>query len=176
MMDSHEKASRGAPLVERYASGGAIVRYAVAGLSPGHATAHPGPGAWSIAELAAHLVDCDLVFADRMKRVIAEDGPVLQGFDENLWMTRLNSGRMPVDDAAGLLAANRLWMIPILRRCADADFARAGRHTEAGLMTLADLLAKATHHLDHHLRFLYAKRATLGVALPPRYASEQLGI
>jgi len=171
-----KNASRSTPLVERYASGGAILRYAVTDLTPGHAAAHPGPGAWSVAELAAHLVDCDLVFSDRMKRVIAEDDPVLQGFDESLWMTRLGSGQMPVGDAVDLLATNRVWMTPILRRCADTDFARTGRHTEAGTVTLADLLAKATNHLDHHLRFLYAKRATLGVALPPRYASEQLGI
>jgi hypothetical protein len=25
------------------------------------------------------------------------------------------------------------------------------------------------NHLDHHLRFLYAKRANLGVAIQPRY-------
>lgn len=83
---------------------------------------------------------------------------------------------MSVGEAVDLLAANRRWMTQLLRRCSDADFARAGRHSERGRMTLADLLATATNHLDHHLRFLYAKRANLGVALPPRYGSEALGI
>ena len=32
-------------------------------------------------------------------------------------------------------------------------------------------LAKITNHLDHHLRFLYTKRANLGVALAPRYTA-----
>ena len=40
-------------------------------------------------------------------------------------------------------------------------------------MTLAELLATATNHLDHHLLYLYAKRANLGVALPPRYARDE---
>ena len=67
-------------------------------------------------------------------------------------------------------------MARILRTCSDADFARTGVHSERGKMTVAELLAYVTNHLDHHLRFLYAKRAELGVALPPRYGSEALGI
>ena len=79
-------------------------------------------------------------------------------------------------EAANLFAANRRWMAPILRALHDADFARAGNHTEKGRMTLAEILAYATNHLDHHLRFLYAKRAKLGIALPPRYTSEALPV
>ena len=67
-------------------------------------------------------------------------------------------------------------MTRMLRGRPDADFARAGRHSERGRMTLAELLATATNHVDHHLRFLYAKRAALGVALPPRYGSEALKV
>jgi hypothetical protein len=164
------------PLIDRYASGGAILAYAVAGLTTEQEAARPGPGAWSVAELAAHLLDSDLVHADRMKRVIAEDEPVLQAFDENAWVARLGYQAIPVAESVELLSANRRWMTRVLRGCTDADFARAGRHTERGRLTLAELLATSTHHVDHHLRFLYAKRAKLGVALPPRYGSEALGL
>ena len=174
MSGKHEH--RSGPLIDRYASGGAILAYAVAGLTPEQQTARPGPGAWSIAELAAHLLDADLVIADRMKRVIAEDEPVLQAFDENAWLERLDYQSDSIEEAVDLLSANRRWMTRTLRRLPDADFARAGRHTERGRVTLAELLATATNHVDHHLRFLYTKRANLGVALPPRYGSEALGI
>jgi uncharacterized damage-inducible protein DinB len=156
-------------LIARYAAGGPILLYAIAGLSPEHEKAKPGPGAWSIAQLVTHLLDADLVLADRMKRVIAEDEPVLIPFDENAWIDRLDAQAMSVEEAANLFVANRRWMTQILRRCTEGDFARAGRHTEAGRQTLAELVAKVTNHLDHHLRFLYAKRANLGVAVPPRY-------
>jgi uncharacterized damage-inducible protein DinB len=168
--------SRSAPLIDRYAAGGAILGYAVSGLTPDQETARPGPGAWSAVELSAHLLDADLVIADRMKRVIAEDDTVLQAFDENAWVERLGYQSTSVVEAVELLAANRRWMTRILRGLADADFARAGQHTERGRVTLAELLATATNHIDHHLRFLYAKRARLGVALPPRYGSEALGV
>ena len=92
-------------------------------------------------------------------------------FDENAWMARLDSHAMPVDEAAALFAANRRWMARILRAQDEAAFARAGVHSEAGRMTLAECLVKATNHLDHHLKFLYAKRAKLGVAIYPRYTA-----
>jgi uncharacterized damage-inducible protein DinB len=156
-------------LIARYAAGGPILLYAISGLSPEHEKAKPGPGTWSIAQLVTHLLDADLVLADRMKRVIAEDEPVLIPFDENAWVDRLDAQAMSVEEAANLFVANRRWMTQILRRCTEGDFARAGQHTEAGRQTLAELVAKVTNHLDHHLRFLYAKRANLGIAVPPRY-------
>lgn len=80
---SGNSGSRSKPLIDRYSAGGAILAYAVAGLTVEQETAQPGPGAWSMAQLAAHLLDSDLVYADRMKRVIAEEEPTLLAFDEN---------------------------------------------------------------------------------------------
>jgi uncharacterized damage-inducible protein DinB len=172
---SASPAHRSTPLIDRYMTGGPILAYAVTGMNAEHERARPGPGAWSIAEVVAHIVDCDLVFADRMKRVIAEENPPLSAFDENAWAARLFYQEIEVTESVSLLAANRRALGAILRRLSDADFARHGTHSEAGKVTLADLLAKAVNHVDHHLRFLYAKRAQLGVALPPRYGSEALG-
>jgi uncharacterized damage-inducible protein DinB len=173
---SAKNTQRSAPLIDRYSAGGAILAYAVLGLTPEQETARIGPGPWSVAELAAHLLDSDLIFSERMKRVLAEDEPALQPFDKNAWIGRLGYQAMPAGEAANLLAANRRWMTRLLRLRPDADFARAGRHSDRGRITLAELLATATNHIDHHLRSLYAQRAGLGVAIPPRYSSEALGI
>jgi uncharacterized damage-inducible protein DinB len=159
-------------VIDRYAGGGPLLQYAAAGLAPEHETTRVGPGQWSPSELVAHLLDSDLVIADRMKRVLAEQDPVLQAFDENAWLERLDSRSMPIDEAVALFTANRRWMTRIFEKCSEADFARSGQHTEAGRKTLAELLATAVSHLDHHLRFLYAKRAALGEAVPPRYSAQ----
>lgn len=158
--------------IERYAAGGPLLAYAAQGLTPDQETARPGPGLWSIAELVAHLLDADLVYAERMKRVIAEDRPTLLAFDENAWIVRLDSQAMPVAEAVLLFVANRQWMTRILRRLAEADFAREGVHSEAGPQALAEIVVRIAHHVDHHLKFLYAKRANLGVSLYPRYTDE----
>lgn len=158
-------------LIDRYAEGGPLLQYATAGLPAEHEATRVGPGAWSLSEVVAHLLDADLVLADRMKRVISETDPVLQAFDENAWIERLDSRSMPIEEAVALFAANRRWITRVLHNCAESDFARSGVHTEAGRMTLAELLAKTVSHLDHHLVFLYGKRATLGIAVPPRYTA-----
>ncbi|WP_406699580.1 DinB family protein [Singulisphaera sp. Ch08] len=158
-------------VIDRYAEGGPLLQYATAGFPSEQEATRVEPGLWSLSELVAHLLDADLVLADRMKRVIAEKDPVLLAFDENAWIERLDSRSMPIEEAAALFAANRRWMTRILHNCAEADFARTGQHSEAGRMTLAELVAKTISHLDHHLTFLYAKRAALGSAVLPRYTA-----
>jgi uncharacterized damage-inducible protein DinB len=158
-------------LIERYGDGGPLLVQACSNLSPEQCRDHPVPGTWSIAELVVHLLDSDLVFADRIKRLIAEDAPVLQGFDEQAWIKGLNPNALPVDEAASLFAANRQWMTRILQAQGEEAFARAGTHTEKGRQTLTEVLVYATNHLDHHLKFLYAKRARLGLAIYPRYTA-----
>lgn len=159
-------------IIDRYAAGPELLRYAAQGLSPEQQQARPGPGAWSIAELVTHMVDSDVVGVERMKRVIAEDEPTLQAYDENRWIARLDAQNMPVDEAVALFGANRAWMVRILKKCSEEDFARSGNHTEDGPKTLAKLVAGYVSHLDYHLKFLYAKRANLGVSLYPRYSTE----
>ena len=157
------------PVIDRYADGGPLLVQAAANLTPEHCRDHPVPGTWSIAELVCHLLDADLVHAGRMKWIIAEESPLLPNMDEVAWVARLDPNAMPVDEAAALFAAHRKWMARILRAQDEAAFARAGTHTERGRQTLAEILVYAVHHLDHHLKFLYAKRAKLGVSIYPRY-------
>ncbi len=157
-------------LINRFEEGGALLKYAVCGLSDEHAQARPGPGAWSIAEVTAHMADSDLVATDRMKRVIAEDNPILLAYDENAWIEKLRSNEMPIDESANLFDVNRRWIARILRRCSEQDFARFGQHSERGRMTLAELLSTYVGHLDNHLKFVYAKRGNLGVSVVPRYS------
>ena len=159
-------------VIDRYERGGRLLAAAVEGLTPEQGRERIGPGTWSIAEVVAHMLDSDLVGSERMKRVIAEDNPTLQAYDENAWIDRLDSRSMPMAEAAELFAANRKWMARILRRCTEADFARAGLHTEDGPKTLAKLLVGYVGHLDGHLRFLYGKRGALGAGIIPRYSQD----
>jgi uncharacterized damage-inducible protein DinB len=161
-----------ADLVERYAKGGELLTYASSGLSTEQLHARPGPGEWSLAELIAHLCDSDLVASDRMKRVIAEDAPKLLAYDENAWIARLRPNELVTDDAVQLFVWNRRWTASILRLCTADAFARTGEHSETGRKTLADLVANYVTHLDYHLKFLYGKRANLGISIYPRYSGD----
>src|SRR5436309_13468859 len=76
-------------LIEQYLDGPKQLRQAVAGMSAEQAKARPVAGKWSTLEVVAHLADFDPILADRMKRVIAEDRPMLVGADENKFAAAL---------------------------------------------------------------------------------------
>lgn len=154
-----------AAAIERYAAGAPLLAEAIVGLTAEELVAKPVPGTWSIQQIVVHLWDADLVAADRMKRVIAEETPLLVNFDENAWVDRL--GYQQIDPAlcAELFRLNRLQMAAILQRQADETFARYGIHTQAGKKTLLDFVVGYADHLDGHLRHLLRKRELLGKPL-----------
>ncbi len=149
-------------LIDRYVAEAGDLGKAIAGLAPEDLLAFPVPGTWSIQQIVLHIVDSDLVLADRMKRVIAEDKPLLIGFDESKFTARLHYEVQDPALACDVLAKNRQLMASVLRKLPDEAFDRAGIHSERGKVTLADLLLNAVNHLQHHLKFVYEKRKLLG--------------
>ncbi|ADV60781.1 hypothetical protein Isop_0184 [Isosphaera pallida ATCC 43644] len=160
-------------LVERYEAGAPLVGYAIAHLTSEQLTTRLSPGTWSIAEVVVHLLDSELTFSDRFKRILAETDPVLQAFDESRWLVEIPPHELlPLEEAAQMIELNRRWTARILKRLQPADFGRSGRHSVNGRVTLASILAYAVGHLDHHLRFLYGKRGNLGSSIEPRYTPD----
>jgi uncharacterized damage-inducible protein DinB len=144
--------------IDQYARGGALPRSAIAGLGRDALLARPSDGSWSIQQIIIHLQDSELAYADRMKRVIAEENPPLIGYDQSLFAQNLFYDEQSAADAVAIVELNRRNMTRILRKLPDATFARIGTHNERGPMTLAQLVVSATEHLEHHLRFIEKKR------------------
>lgn len=153
-------------LIDAYEKGADDVSQAIRSLTREDLLCPPAAdanvGRWSIQEVVLHLADCDAVFADRMKRVIAEDNPQLVGFDETKWAAALKYDQQSAEVAAQMFELNRKQMAAILRSLAPAAFDRAGTHTERGRQTLTDILTYAVNHLAHHIKFIHAKRANMG--------------
>lgn len=152
--------------IERYSGGGKMLQFAVAGLNSAELKARPVPDTWSIAEIAIHLMDADLITADRMKRIIAEDNPTLIGFDESAFARNLLYNDLDVALAVDIFARNRQMMTTILERLPSAAFSRTGIHNQRGKITLGAMLTSCMDHLDHHLKFILHKRQLLGRPLP----------
>ena len=68
-------------LILAYQAGIESINQAVRGLDPAQLRARPAAGMWSALEVVCHLADSEALFADRMKRVLAEDRPVLPDLD-----------------------------------------------------------------------------------------------
>jgi hypothetical protein len=153
-------------LLDLYESGGAKVRQALSSLTREDLISKPpgdwNVGKWSIQQVVIHLADSDAVLADRMKRVISEENPTLLAYDENKWAAALNYDAQSADDAVDLIDLTRRQMTAVLKNLSDSAFERAGNHSETGRKTLADLVKGAVNHLDHHLKFIHAKRQKMG--------------
>src|ERR687897_747230 len=63
---------------------------AVDGLSAVQLKRPEAPGKWSIAQVLRHLADSDVVWGWRMRLILAQDRPVLTGYDQDLWADRLH--------------------------------------------------------------------------------------
>lgn len=148
--------------IDAYEAGAGVPAELVRGLSAAELDATPIPGTWSIRQIVVHLLDSDLVGADRMRRVIAMDRPALLAYDQDAYVARLGYTETDVTAAAELFAANRRFMAAVLRRLPDDAFGRAGVHSENGPMTLEKLIGTYVWHLDHHAGFARRKRALLG--------------
>ena len=83
-------------IIDNYLDGPGILRKAVAGMTPDKLVARPIPGKWSTLEVICHLADFEIVYADRIKRVIAKNEPTLFGGDPDAFSARLAyQQRMP---------------------------------------------------------------------------------
>jgi uncharacterized damage-inducible protein DinB len=149
-------------LIEQYAAAAEVPARAIAGLSPEELDAYPVPGTWSIREIIVHLMDSDLIGAERMKRVIAMDRPTLLAYDQPAFARELGYRVTDVDLACRLFALNRRFMADLLRRLPDVAFTRIGEHQERGRMTLEQLIDMYVRHIDHHLGHVRRKRELLG--------------
>jgi uncharacterized damage-inducible protein DinB len=149
-------------LIERYASEADDLGKSIAGLSREELNSFPVPGTWSIQQIVMHMLDSDLVSADRMKRIIAEDNPLLIGYDETKFASRLHYDALDAQLACDLLAKIRRLTAEILRQLPDEAFRRTGVHNERGKMTLEEYLGGVVWHLQHHLKFVREKRKILG--------------
>lgn len=150
-------------LIDQYRAGPAQLRKAVVGMSREQLAARPVPGKWSTLEVVCHIADFEPVYADRMKRVVAEDSPLLLSGDPDKFQARLAYSSRDVAEEITLIETVRAQMARILATLSESDFARTGKHSTDGPLSLAVLLERITGHIPHHVKFIEEKRRALGI-------------
>jgi uncharacterized damage-inducible protein DinB len=147
-------------LIDQYAADAARLRKSIAGLTPAQLQAFPIPGTWSIQQIVLHMMDSDLIGADRMKRVAVEkQPPTIIGYDETAFAGGLSYQELDPQLACDVFEKNRQLTAEMLRRLPGEAFQRTGHHNEHGEMSLAEFLQNYVDHLLHHLQFIEKKRA-----------------
>ena len=111
----------------------------------------PEPGEWSVLECIGHIVDSELVSGTRERWIVAEDEPVIIGYDQAVWVDRLEHN---ADDPALLVAtfeALRAANLDLWARRPVADRGRVGRHNERGPESYEMTFLLAAGHDRVHL-------------------------
>lgn len=138
-------------LIREYEKGYERVRQALEGLSVEEMSFKPAPNKWSIHEIVVHLADAELVGVQRMKKVLAEERPLLTGYDQDGWANSLAYPALDWEMHLQLFKGLRESMLPVLARAQDADWERVGMHEEAGPLTLLQLVERYVGHVSQHL-------------------------
>jgi hypothetical protein len=107
------------------------------------------PGKWSPREIACHLADCELAFSFRLRQALAEDGHVMQPFDQDRWA--VNYAAYEAAAALALFSAARGWNVALLRSLPAEAFTRKVSHPERGEMTFQTIVETMGGHDLNHL-------------------------
>lgn len=118
----------------------------------------PGPEHWSIHENVVHVADCDIVFAERIRRVVAEPGGLLAAIDENQWARALHYPAQSFEASLALLRALRATTADLLRHAPAGAWEQTGMHNEKGPQTLEWIVGYAADHVHYHLRTIAKRR------------------
>ena len=106
------------------------------------------PGKWSAADVVQHLADSELVLGFRMRMILTEDRPAIQGYDQDEWARTYPE--VPLAEARAQLRALRAANLRVLRRLGPAEMERVGMHSERGPESLRHLIKlMGAHDLVH---------------------------
>jgi uncharacterized damage-inducible protein DinB len=121
-------------------------------LSPAQLATPEAPGKWAVRDVVQHLVDSELVWAYRMRLVLAEDRPPLTGYDQDRWADRLHYAESHPREALDEFRVLRRANLRLLERATPADLERVGVHGERGEESLAHMIRLYAGHDLLHLR------------------------
>src|SRR5438552_269334 len=124
--------ARRAELIDRYRDGHRAVAAALDGVTEAELDAEAAGGGWTPREVVHHLADSEMTSAIRLRRLLAEDEPIIVGYDEAEFTRRLFYGDRPIQAALDAFRASRQTTAEILERLTDDQWTRSGTHTESG--------------------------------------------
>jgi hypothetical protein len=137
-------------LIEQYAAGFDEVAESLKDFPQPALTAHPLPGKWSAAEIVHHLADSESTSAMRLRRLLAEDNPVIEGYDQDQYAVRLKYNEREMAPALDAFRAARATTVQLLDLMTEEDWTREGTHTESGRYGTETWLQIYAAHAHNH--------------------------
>jgi hypothetical protein len=150
-------------LINRYREGYEEVVKSLEGFPEDRLSDHPLPGKWSAREIVHHLADSEMNSAIRLRKLLTEDDPRIQGYDQELYASRLDYNRREVAPALDALRGARATTSQLLDSMSEEDWSRAGTHSESGPYGAEDWLRIYAAHAHDHAAQIRRLRDALGL-------------
>lgn len=118
----------------------------------------PKSDGWNARQVIHHLADSESQSCARLKRLIAEPGTIIQGYDESKWAQNPTLGYLvlPIESSLALFKASRAACLEIIKRLEVEDLSKSGTHTESGAYDLRKWFKSYINHPKEHANQLLA--------------------
>jgi len=137
-------------LMAAYNDGYGEVAAALEGFPQDSLTARPIAGKWSAAEIVHHLADSETTSGLRLRRLLVEDHPLIQGYDQDAYAAALNYNRREIAPSLEAFRAARATAAQLFEFMSDDDWQREGTHSESGSYAAEDWLKIYAAHAHNH--------------------------
>jgi hypothetical protein len=128
------------------------IAVAVSGLPDRVMRYKAAPDKWCILEILGHLTDIEIVYAYRLRQMLADNKPVIAPMDQDLWARNLGYMDVPAAELIALYGLNRHHNLRLLRRVKPADLAKSAHHPELKRdVTVAEIVEQMAGHGPNHL-------------------------
>jgi hypothetical protein len=107
---------------------------------------------WTPRQVIHHVADSEAQSYARLRRLIAEPGTIIQGYDEGKWAesSTLGYSESPVESSIAVFAAVRESSRLLILRLSEAELDNRGTHSESGEYSIRDWILSYTNHPTDH--------------------------
>jgi hypothetical protein len=135
-----------------------VLRALVDGVDEAGLRRRPEPREWAIIEVVGHLADTEEWALDRIRRMLAEDNPQLEPFDQEALAIQRRYLDLDLQEQLARLQRLRGQHLAVLEALDAPGWERTGRHGEHGQVTLelyeTQVGAEEVDHLAQIARLL----------------------
>lgn len=107
---------------------------------------------WTPRQVIHHVADSEAQSYARLRRLVAEPGTIIQGYDEGAWGENSTLGytQLPIDISVAVFTAVRASTLEIIKRLTDEQLNNSGTHSESGGYTVRNWLDNYISHPRDH--------------------------
>lgn len=145
-------------LLERFRRGPELLALVLTGVFGEEEDFVAAPGQWSVRQIIAHLADSELVCAQRIRQIVAEENPTIVAFDQDAWTRNLDYARRKPKQSLESFRRLRAENYELLKGLPETAYARTGNHSQRGPITLRFQVELLAQHAESHARQMQAVR------------------